>query len=394
MEGYLAPRLWVCMFSVTVLWASYVVVGAASTAAWGAITLLAFLAWAFFVPGSQSTNQPLIATYLLVIVLSLVLATCHYWSGVPATLDKGWWTLLAPQLPMSERTWFFLFVTLPISLLMLGGYAILQHRVFLPFFAWWGFLYAVLQAGVHLILEFGPFRYVHHAYLGTVVASALLITGVTGCATLLRAKPSQTVSEPLESNARQTNRWTALFACLIIVYGASLYLQAGFLPVGVIVASMAGGLLGWRKTTARHPAPPLKAVPLYLLLQMLFFIHVGEETLTAFNQGIAAITGVPWPDRSFTYMIGLIGPAIWMLGALSLWFRQPFGNFLLWFLIIGMIVGEPAHLLVFPVMAMHQTGGEYRYFSGMYTALLPMVPAILALRVILLERRKHKVQVR
>ena len=43
-------------------------------------------------------------------------------------------------------------------------------------------------------------------------------------------------------------------------------------------------------------------------------------------------------------------------------------------MIVGMIVGEPTHVLVFPVVRMLQEGVEYTYFHAMYTALLPMVP--------------------
>jgi hypothetical protein len=45
-----------------------------------------------------------------------------------------------------------------------------------------------------------------------------------------------------------------------------------------------------------------------------------------------------------------------------------------------MILGEPTHVLLFPVMRMAQDDVGYGYFSGMYTALFPMIPAILALR--------------
>ena len=56
-------------------------------------------------------------------------------------------------------------------------------------------------------------------------------------------------------------------------------------------------------------------------------------------------------------------------------------------MIVGMILGEPAHLLVFPVVTMFQTGGSYSYFSGMYTALFAMIPAILMLAEIVRETR-------
>jgi hypothetical protein len=129
---------------------------------------------------------------------------------------------------------------------------------------------------------------------------------------------------------------------------------------------------------------------LYLLLLCLFYIHVGEEVISPipFNQAIATISGTPWSDTEFTLLINLIGPIIWVFGAWSLWRRQPFGNFILWFMAIGMILGEPAHLLVFPVVAMNKFGIGYQYFSGMYTALFPMIPAILVVTTILHDYRR------
>ena len=86
----------------------------------------------------------------------------------------------------------------------------------------------------------------------------------------------------------------------------------------------------------------------------------------------------------------LIGPAIWVAGGISLWLRQPFGNFILWFMIIGMILGEPTHLVVFPVIAMFKYGIGYSYFSGMFTALFPMIPAILAAVAIVSDSRAQR----
>jgi len=153
---------------------------------------------------------------------------------------------------------------------------------------------------------------------------------------------------------------------------------------------MMGGMIGWRKTTARQPADPYKLVPLYLLLQALFYIHVGEEMATHFNQEIASISGHPWSDTANTYLIAFIGPMIWVFAAWSLWKGQAFGNFILWFMIVGMILGEPTHLLVFPIVRMVQKGVGYEYFSGMYTALFPMVPAIMALTVIIKDTKARK----
>jgi hypothetical protein len=58
-------------------------------------------------------------------------------------------------------------------------------------------------------------------------------------------------------------------------------------------------------------------------------------------------------------------------------------------MIVGMIVGEPTHLLIFPVVSMNKFGIGYEYFSGMYTALFPMIPAILALVFIISDHKKR-----
>src|SRR6266508_4364354 len=159
--------------------------------------------------------------------------------------------------------------------------------------------------------------------------------GVIGCQRLLRKHTTLNASkmQPTVLTNRQVNLWMTLFACFVAIYAVSLYSQAGFIPVGVVVGSMMGGLLGWRKTTARYPANPYKLVPLYLLLLCFFYIHVGEEAITHFNQGIASLSGKPWSDTEFTFLIALIGPVVWGFSAWSLWLRQPLGNFILWFMV-------------------------------------------------------------
>jgi hypothetical protein len=52
-------------------------------------------------------------------------------------------------------------------------------------------------------------------------------------------------------------------------------------------------------------------------------------------------------------------------------------------------LGEPTHFLIFPVVAMNKFGIDYQYFSGMYTALFPMIPAILALVVIIHDHKQR-----
>jgi hypothetical protein len=392
METKLASLLTAIAVTVTMLAVSYIVVGPALCVELAGVSFVALVCW-LLVSFRQSLSQDgVVAPLILVIVLNLALNTGRYWSHPAQFLNDNFSSLFATHFAITDVSWFVVFVTFPISLMLLGGYYLSKRMPLGYYLAWWTFLYSMVDAVVQFKIEFGGGGNYHDQYyVALLAASAQMIVGVRGCQQLLLQNPVRAASISTGSGLtlRQMNLWTALLVSLVAVYAITLYRQAGLLPVGVIVGSMMGGMIGWRKTTARHPADPRKLVPLYLLLLALFYVHVGEESLTSFNRAIASITGIPWPDRDFTFLIALIGPIVWVLGALSLWLRQPFGNFVLWFMIVGMILGEPTHFLVFPVVVMNKFGGGYRYFSGMYTALFPMVPAILALTTIIQDHKSR-----
>ncbi len=385
MESKHAALLTVIAVIITALVATYIHVGSGPCIELALVSILALTCWLRFSFHDQASQDKIVTPYIVSIVLSLVLNTGRYWSHHAQFVNEHWHSLFAPDFAITDVSWFIVFVTCPVSLMLLGGYYLGKRAPIGFYLAWWTFLYSVGDAIVQFRVEFlTGSAYAHQYFVGALAAGAQMIVGVIGCQRLLQqhsrsGKQSGTASG---LTLKQINLWSALLGSLVAVYAATLYRQAGILPVGVIVGSMMGGLIGWRKTTAQHPADRDKLVPLYLLLLALFYIHVGEEALTSFNQAIAAISGTPWPDREFTFLIALIGPTVWVVGALSLWLRQPFGNFVLWFMIVGMILGEPAHLLVFPVVAMKKFGIGYQYFSGMYTALFPMIPAIMALATI------------
>ena len=131
-------------------------------------------------------------------------------------------------------------------------------------------------------------------------------------------------------------------------------------------------------------------LPAYLVALVLFLVHVLEEYQFDFAGRIAAAAHVHWTETQFVEVIVLLGPAIWIAGAIGLYKKHPLGNFVAWFFFIGMMLGEPTHMLVFPFME----GGRYHYFPGMWSALLPMAPAAYGIwrtltddRVVRRERR-------
>lgn len=170
---------------------------------------------------------------------------------------------------------------------------------------------------------------------------------------------------------RETKLSVALVAAFIPTYATLLYLQAGPMVVGIVCGAMVAGFVAWLRTTLRRPPSAAAILPAYLLALALFLLHVLEEYAFGFAGRIAAAAHVHWTEAQFVEVIVLLGPAIWIAGAIGIYRRHPLGNFVAWFFFIGMIVGEPTHLLVFPFME----GGRYHYFPGMWSALFSMAPA-------------------
>ncbi|MGI8508269.1 MAG: hypothetical protein ACR2MQ_02990 [Gemmatimonadaceae bacterium] len=171
---------------------------------------------------------------------------------------------------------------------------------------------------------------------------------------------------------RETKLSVALVAVFIPTYATMLYLQAGLLVLGIVSGSMVAGFVVWLRTTVRRPPRAGAILPAYLLALALFLFHVLEEYEFDFAGRIAAAAHVHWSEVQFIEVIVLFGPAVWIAGAIGVYKRHPLGNYIAWFFFIGMILGEPTHMLVFPFME----GGRYHYFPGMWSALFSMVPAV------------------
>lgn len=328
-----------------------------------------------------------VVPYLTVIVVSLLLSAVRYWSGYPTHSASALPALFTPHYASADVVWFVATVTLPVSLMLLGGYALLRGHAIGRYMGWWTFAFAMADGLMQVAIEFGTAGYDHRLYLGLVFAAVEIAVGAIGWLRLAGRSTAAPERNPRPLTRQATILWSLGFFAFVTAYGVTLYTQAGYLPVIIIVGSMFGGLFAWLRTTAVVPANRLKVVPLYLLMLALFYIHVGEEGLSGFAHSIALISGVPWSEASFFEIIGLLGPAIWVAAALGMWLRQPWGNFLVWFMIVGMILGEPTHHIIFPVMAAVKLGVGYTYFGGMVTALFPMIPAIILAASIFADSR-------
>ena len=141
-----------------------------------------------------------------------------------------------------------------------------------------------------------------------------------------------------------------------------------------------------------------------------------EEYLTGFGPAMSRLFDISWSEKTFLMIFAFIGPVIYTLTALGLYYRIPIAGFFAWFIFIGPGVAEFTHF-IFPLIRpeilpdvkatisqqvangtfienMHnyytKTTGHY-YFSGMYTAILPMIPGIYSIiKLIKLNRLKKR----
>lgn len=155
----------------------------------------------------------------------------------------------------------------------------------------------------------------------------------------------------------------------IVLIGIGYWLM-GPVPALIFSVFLLGALIPWRLTTYGRPANPDKIVIPYLLTVVFFIVHVIEEYVTEFWAAISSLSGHHVSEGNFLFVAAFLGPILWLTGLIFLYARTELGNYFTWAFLVAMTVSELAHF-VFPLVAY----GEFRYFSGLYTALLPLVPA-------------------
>jgi len=194
----------------------------------------------------------------------------------------------------------------------------------------------------------------------------------------------------------------ALFVAAAMIEG---YRRIGLPPVIIVGGSGMVALVMWTRTYLSRPLDPAIILPVFLLTVAALEIHMIEEYVTGFGPAMSRLFDISWTERSFLMVFAFIGPTLYALTALGLFYRVPLAGFLAWFIFIGPGVAEFTHF-IFPVLQpaiqpelagtisqavsngrfvadMHnywvKATGVY-YFPGLYTAILPMIPGIYAIR--------------
>lgn len=194
---------------------------------------------------------------------------------------------------------------------------------------------------------------------------------------------------------------------------AAAYRSIGLPPVVIVGGSSLIGLLMWTLTYLKKPVDPRIILPPFLLTVAGLELHMAEEYASGFGPAMSRLFDISWTEHSFLIVFTCVGPALYSLTALGLFYRVPLAGFVAWFIFIGPGVAEFTHF-IFPLMQpalhahMHEpisqvvsngnfvadmknywlnATGTY-YFPGMYTAILPMIPGIWA--IVRIFRNHHR----
>jgi hypothetical protein len=210
----------------------------------------------------------------------------------------------------------------------------------------------------------------------------------------------------------ETSKRTRIFSMAIAVTFITVaciqgYRHIGLPPVIIVGGSGGIGFIMWYRTYLKHPVDPKIILPLFLLTVAALEVHMCEEYLTGFGPSMSRLFAITWTERSFLMIFAFIGPILYTLIALGLYYRIPVAGFIAWFIFIGPGVAEFTHF-IFPLLKPEilpevtrtlsqnvkgtfvsgmpnywlRVTGKY-YFSGMYTAVLPMIPGIYAICTII-----------
>jgi hypothetical protein len=208
-------------------------------------------------------------------------------------------------------------------------------------------------------------------------------------------------------NLKPIQKISLVMAILFCIIAPTVgYIKIGLAPVIIIGGSAIVGFIYFKK-----PVDPKIILPLFVLTVAALQIHIVEEYQTGFGPAMSRLFNIPWTEKSFLMVFALVGPTIYTLTTLGLYYKVPMAGFIAWFIFIGPGVAEFTHF-IFPMLQPHlepgnlnsitqqingteignmpnyyyKTTGNY-YFPGMWTAVLPMIPGIYSIYRLVKERR-------
>jgi hypothetical protein len=211
-------------------------------------------------------------------------------------------------------------------------------------------------------------------------------------------------------SASATHRRLALVAALVLV-AATAYLVISFGMAPLFIVGIPGVLawLLWYSSYLRLPTDPDRFLPAFLVTIAGFGFHAIEEFHGHYGPAVGRLFGFAWTDEAFVIIVLALISALCLV-SIGLYRRVALAGFVA--IVFLMTRLAEVALFVFPLlppaiqpdnpqvlseqvsgtlvlnMPSYYVGatGSY-YFPGMYTVVLPILPAIVSLWLIWRFRR-------
>src|SRR2546427_2529757 len=119
-------------------------------------------------------------------------------------------------------------------------------------------------------------------------------------------------------------------------------------PVVIVGGSDVVAFVIWQRSYLRRPLDPSVILPLFLLTVALD-VHMAEEYLARFGPAMSRLFDISWTERSFLLIFAFVGPCLYAVTAIGLYYRVPLAGFLAWFIFIGLGVADFTHF-IFPLL--------------------------------------------
>ena len=380
--SYIYYSLIICSL-ITATAASYIFFGIIPAALVSISGIIALVMWYFCRTQVERINERILPFYLWTAIALLIKNIEELWFGFTTAFVKAVPALIPNVALLDNQHYFAFFSCLLTAIFMLGAVGIVRKNRLGDFMTYFVFVWAVLDGALHFILSFahGSLGY----FPGQLFALISMIVAGYGLRTLLSGRSAP--KPPAVPVGRKPNpKFIPIVLIFIACFATAMYDQAGLRPTLIVCGSMLGGMVIWIKTTFKKPLYSRELMLAYLWTLAIFFFHITEEYLTDFPGRIDGIFNTHWTIDQFAILIVFVGPVFWILGAILYYYHHPLGDYLVWFIFFGMIIGEPTHYLVFPLLE----GGRFHYFPAMWTALFPMIPAIYGAALLIKGYRKQR----
>jgi hypothetical protein len=159
---------------------------------------------------------------------------------------------------------------------------------------------------------------------------------------------------------QKLNLLIAITFCIVMpILG---YVTIGLPPIIIIGGSAIIGFTFWYFTYFKNPTDPKIILPIFVLTVACLQIHIVEEYLTGFGPAMSRLFNISWSEKSFLIVFALVGPTIYTLTTLGLYYRVPIAGFIAWFIFIGPGFAEFTHF-IFPLIQPHLEPDNLNFIS-------------------------------